>query len=170
MRKFNARLTPLIEGEMKLFPFALILFALGMGIAGCEFRPDNQFIKISGPVHIASNTRVVIRSPDLMRTQYSRNLICLQPSITNRIPNERHDFGALSRDGKVFAPQVSLLDTNGVEDPFITDAIEGAGRFCYSPKWLRWQQTTPHAPYTSVIIMSPADLDLDQITWFSGDK
>jgi hypothetical protein len=152
------------------FSFATVC-ALSLVIIGCEFRPDNQFIVVSGPIHIAANATVVIKSPELIKTEYSINNICLQPSVANRFPdNKTQEFGALSKDGKVFVPHVSLLDSKGVEDVLKPGALQGASQFCYTPTWRQWNQEVPHGPYTSVVITSPSDLQLDQVTWFSGDK
>lgn len=153
-------------------PFSIaILCALGLASTGCDFRPDNQFIVVSGPVHIAANETVVIESPELIKTEYSINDICFQPSAANRFPeNKTQEFGALSKDGKVFVPHVSLLDTKGVADVLKPGALQGASQFCYTPTWRQWNQEVPHGPYISVVITSPSELQLDQVTWFSGDK
>jgi hypothetical protein len=147
-----------------------ILCALSLVNAGCEFHPDSQFIIISGPVQIAANVTVVIKSPELMRTKYSRNMLCLQPGSPNKVPEVTSDkFGILSSDGKSFTPHVLLRDSKGAEDVLEPEGLSGMA-FCYTPKWRQWQQKVLHEPYTTVLITSPSDLQLDQVTWFSGDK
>ena len=156
---------------MRSFLIIAIWCALSIVNAGCDFRPDNQFIVVSGPVHIAANATIVIKSPELIKSEYSVNDICLQPSAANRFPDKKNqEFGALSKDGKVFVPHVSLLDSKGVSDVLKPGALQGASQFCFTPTWRQWNQETPHGPYTSVVIASPSDLQLDQVTWFSGDK
>ncbi|MBI3903081.1 MAG: hypothetical protein HY306_09125 [Nitrosomonadales bacterium] len=156
---------------MKSSYYAVILCALSLANAGCEFRPDNQFIIISGPLHFAANATVVVISPELIQTPYSVNTLCFQPSISNRFPKTKNqEFGALSEDGKVFVPHVSLLDSKGVEDVLTPGPLQGASKFCYEPTWRQWNQEVHHGPYTKVVVTSPSDLNIDQITWFSGDK
>jgi hypothetical protein len=160
-----------IVSHDEVFLCAAILLALSTVNAGCEFRPDNQFIIVSGPIHIAAKTTVVIKSPEPIRTPYSVNMLCLQLSIANRFPNNKtQEFGALSDDGKVFIPQVSLRNSTGIEEILKPDALQGESKFCFTPKWRQWNQEETHGPYSAVIITSPSDLNLDQVTWFSGDK
>ncbi|MGD0960978.1 MAG: hypothetical protein ABSB19_14325 [Methylomonas sp.] len=151
--------------------FFLILFTV---ISGCNFVPDHQYIIVSGPLHVTANSTVVIKSPEAISTPYYVNSLCLLPSTPMNFLQK--GFGILSPDGKeLFSPKVVLRNDNNEEDLLEPNGYQGGadGVFiCFTLKRINDHKIHHkyHSPYTTVEIITPYDLNLNKVTWFSGDK
>jgi hypothetical protein len=141
-------------------------FSIAFFAGGCS--KERQHVSVSGPIHIAANVAVTLKSPEPLRAPNYWNALCLQPSTPNALASNG-TYGVLSATGEQFFPKVFLRNEAGTEDAFESSVQMGS----IDGLWLCFEPTSHqqplHTPYLGVRIISPTDLELKAIKWHSSD-
>lgn len=154
--------------EITVRHFQSTALAIALTLAGCSQAPGTQRVVIPGPFFLRSGAHVTVKAPEPLRTPNYFNALCTQPvpplSLARDLP-----AGLLTPTGKLVRPSVRLRNAVGIEDSFdVLGNLGGEGGLwlCFHPA----AGTATHSPYTEVVFVSPDEIQIEAIRWYSSDK
>ena len=134
----------------------------------CSQAPGAQQVQIPGPVFLRSGAQFTVKAPEPLRTPNYFNALCMQPvpplGLVKSLP-----AGLLTPAGELVRPSVRLRNAVGIEDRFeVLGNLAGDGGewLCFHPA----SESVMHSPYTEVVIVSPVEVQIGAIRWYSSDK